>query len=371
MPPSAATTRSSSVIALAIHVTSWCSTRPRSAVTSPPPPRRSMRAPSVVAVVGDRPAVRDDDQLRAGRTSHDRDRSLAPGVVAGQEVEEHEPVAQQARRQEVPANVLLALSARARASAGSRRISMHAWAHSSTESTSQPVSPSSIWATIPPTRPATVGRALPERLGHRQAEALLRIDFWISASRVHLERVHLDRADVVHVAQDVDVRIAVGVLDGAVVVVPAFRVVVRHRADERELHLGKLLLHRAVGVDHAERVLPRIEARDLRQQRPLDVDAELVDDVRGVLGRERHVLRLQRVDRRRPDARSRQARRRAARTRAGGRSPRRSGAATAAARRTRPGSASRSRCGRARSTSPAARGNASIIAAGCGSWTIT
>ena len=36
---------------------------------------------------------------------------------------------------------------------------MHASAHSSIESTSQPVSPFSIWATIPPTRPATTGRA--------------------------------------------------------------------------------------------------------------------------------------------------------------------------------------------------------------------
>ena len=42
-PASAA--RSSSVIALAIQVTSWCCTRLRSAVTSPPPPRRG-RAPS-------------------------------------------------------------------------------------------------------------------------------------------------------------------------------------------------------------------------------------------------------------------------------------------------------------------------------------
>ena len=36
---------------------------------------------------------------------------------------------------------------------------MQASAHSVDESTSQPVTPSWIWSTIPPTRPATVGRA--------------------------------------------------------------------------------------------------------------------------------------------------------------------------------------------------------------------
>ena len=55
-------------------------------------------------------------------------------------------------------------------------------------------------------------------------------------------------------------------------------------------------------------------------QRPVDVDPELVDDVGGVLGRERHVLGGERIDRGRPDARGRQRRRRPGRTPAGGRS---------------------------------------------------
>src|SRR5439155_22158142 len=73
--------------------------------------------------------------------------------------------------------------------------------------------------------------SLPERLGHRQPEPLpdRLLDERLG---VDLEGVHLDRTDVVHVAQDVDVRIAVGMLDRAVVVLPALRVVVRHRADE-------------------------------------------------------------------------------------------------------------------------------------------
>src|SRR3712207_7131619 len=59
------------------------------------------------------------------------------------------------------------------------------------------------------------------------------------------------------------------------------------------LHDALPIFHLAVGVDHAQRVLPRIEAGDLRDQRPVDVDAELVDDVRRVLRREGHVLRVQ------------------------------------------------------------------------------
>ena len=66
-----------------------------------------------------------------------------------------------------------------------------------------------------------------------------------------------------------------------------------------------LLLDHAIGVDHSQRILPGVEARNLRDQRARDVDAELVDDVARVLRRERHVLRRERVDRRRPDRRHR------------------------------------------------------------------
>ena len=156
------------------------------------------------------------------------------------------------------------------------------------------------------------------------------------------------------------------------VVVPALRIVVRHRADERELHVRVPRAHEPPGLDHAERVLPRVEAGDLGDQRALDVDPELVDDVRGVLGREGHVLRGERVDRRRPDVRGRHRHRRCG-TYCAPVEDRRVVARRATARGTRapPGSASRGRCGSARSSgSPPDRASSSI-AAGCGSWTIT
>ena len=256
-------------------------------------------------------------------------------------LKQHEPVAQQPRHEEVPAHVLLAaqralprrgrvvedLEARLRALLGRVRVD-------------EPAGLAVLDLRRRSRRRGspTVGRVFQSAsVTVRPKPSLDRLlDHGV---RVHLEGVDLDRADVVQVREDVDVGVAVGVGDGAVVVVPALGVVVRHRADERELHVGMLGLDDPVGVDHAERVLPGVEARDLRQQRPLDVDPELVDDVGRVLGRERHVLRGQRVDRRRPDVGRRQARRRAARTPACGRSPRRSARATAAGSRARRGSA--------------------------------
>ena len=108
-----ATTRSSSVLALAIHVTSCCS---RSAAQSGDEPAAAApldpRA-ALVAVVGDRAAVRDDDQRAPARACQTVMMLARARVPAGQPVEEHQPVAQEARRQEVPAHVLLALAARA------------------------------------------------------------------------------------------------------------------------------------------------------------------------------------------------------------------------------------------------------------------
>ena len=248
---------------------------------------------------------------------------------------------------------------------------MQAAAHSSDESTSQPVSPSSICTTMPPTRPATVGRAF-QSASVTVSPKPSRIDFWITAAECTWKALtsteptllRFERMKMSRIAGRVARRCGCSTPSP-----PGSSCAIEPTS--ASCTSGKLLLHAPVGVDHAERVLPRVEARDLGEQRPLDVDPELVDDVGGVLGRERHVLRRQRVDRRRPDDAVGSSACLAARTRACGRSPRRSARATAAGSRARPGSASRGRCGSARSSARRELGKCSIIAAGCGSWTIT
>ena len=93
-----------------------------------------------------------------------------------------------------------------------------------------------------------------------------------------------------------------GVLAELSVDLPALGVVERHRADQRELQLGNLLTHELVGGDHAEGVLPGIEARDLRDQPPGQVDTDPVEDLAGRVIRDVEVLRAERVDRRRDRA---------------------------------------------------------------------
>ncbi len=140
---------------------------------------------------------------------------------------------------------------------------MHASAHS-VRGVDQPAGHAVLDLVDDPADPPGDRRPrLPQRLADRQpepfADRLLQ-----HGGGVHLEGVDLDRADVVQVREDVDVGIAGGVADGLVVEVPALGIVVRHRPDERELDLGVPLLDHAIGVDHAERVLPRIEAGNLR-----------------------------------------------------------------------------------------------------------
>ena len=162
------------------------------------------------------------------------------------------------------------------------------------------MTPSSICSGMPPTSPADDRPRLPDRLRDGQPEALARrfLDHHVG---VRLERVDLDRADVVEVAEDVDVGVVVGMRERGVEEVPPFRIVARHRPDERELDVAVGRLHDPVAVDHAERVLPRVEARDLAHERPRGVDAQLVADVGRFVGGERHVLGREWIDRGRDD----------------------------------------------------------------------
>src|SRR5919109_2345409 len=319
-PPSAsaATARSSSVVALAIQVTSCSSTRLRSAVTRPPPPRLATRRPSASCsyVTGPRletmmsfrrpptgrhPTPGEFDG-RSGCAGGNRHELGLAGVVPRQAVEERQPVPQEARREEVLADVLLAAPA-APPRLLRRLEDLTAGRRALLDRVDEPPGLTVLDLRRDPADTAGDGRPrLPESLRHGQAEPLAN-RLLQHCRRVDLERVDLDGADVVEVREDEDVGVACGVLDGLVVVLPAFGVVVRHRADERELDARMHVPHASEGVDHAERVLPRIEPGDLREERPVDVDPELVDDVGGVLGRECHVLRRQWIDRRRPDER--------------------------------------------------------------------
>jgi hypothetical protein len=82
---------------------------------------------------------------------------------------------------------------------------------------------------------------------------------------------------------------------------PPLGVVGGHRPDERELDLRHFLADQSERVDNPLRILPGIEARDLADQGSVSVDPELLADECGVLGREGHVLRGQRIDRGRND----------------------------------------------------------------------
>ncbi len=145
--------------------------------------------------------------------------------------------------------------------------------------------------------------ALPHRLGHDQPEPLTcrLLDHHVTA---RLERVDLQRvgqvvaAQPVQRAQHVDVGVVPGVGEGRGVELQALRVVVRHVAHQRQLHVRHALLHQPVGVDHAQRVLPRIEPGDLGHQRPAAGDPEpALQDVTGQRPGQPLVLRRQRVDR--------------------------------------------------------------------------
>src|SRR5450759_2492811 len=106
---------------------------------------------------------------------------------------------------------------------GSARTWRHRSAHWAADLTRYPVTPSSICSGIPPTSPPMVGRAF-------------------------------HSPDVVEVGQDEHVGVGTHVLDHLLEILPALRIVARHRSDESELHGGVLRLDGTVDVDDPQRV---------------------------------------------------------------------------------------------------------------------
>src|ERR1044071_7759203 len=112
-PSSSETATSSSVIAEAIQSASRWETRPESAVTRPPPPRRSVLFPLSSRSNWSGPRL---ETMISGEESTPQRLRVDPrgleglGVEVGQQTE---PVAQQSRREELAAGVFLASEAKA------------------------------------------------------------------------------------------------------------------------------------------------------------------------------------------------------------------------------------------------------------------
>src|SRR3954454_25136566 len=111
-PVSSATATSSSVIAEAIQSASRWRTRSESAVTRPPPPRRTVRSP--FSSRSNWAGPRFETMIR-GELATPRGYGRGSGVEIADQAE---PVPQQARREELAAGVLLAVAAEALAQAG-------------------------------------------------------------------------------------------------------------------------------------------------------------------------------------------------------------------------------------------------------------
>src|SRR5262249_21211376 len=286
---SSATMTSSWVIADAIQSACRWETRPESAVTRPPPPRWTIRFPfsSCPNSAGPRLETMVSGYFSATPPLYQAGPELLPTSASWslerQIREDPDPVEQQARAQEPLTRALLAGPSQP---ATEFRVEQDVdAAPGSLLRRGDQVAVLAVDdlqrdpADIPPDRRAP----LPERLGHCQPEALpdrLLHDH----VGLGLERVHLDRSDVVEVVEDLDVRIRPGVLEGPVEELPALRVIGGHRADQRQLHLRDLLRHQPVRVDHPDRVLPGVEAGDLGDHRAVHVDSELVADEGRVVG---------------------------------------------------------------------------------------
>lgn len=111
-----------------------------------------------------------------------------------------------------------------------------------------------------------------------------------------MKGIHLHASPAGQVCEHKQIRIVRGFLFHPIQTLPPFRVVPGHGADEHELHCGKVLFDQAIGMHHAERILPRIKARDLQKQRPDRIHTGIRNDAAAQIGRQLHVLGRQRID---------------------------------------------------------------------------
>src|SRR5581483_5792906 len=106
----------------------------------------------------------------------------------------------------------------------------------------------------------------------------------------------LDVAHPGEVGEDVDLGVAPCRALDLAVDRPTLWIVQRHGADQRELQAGYLVLDESIGGDDAERVLPGIEAADLRDQGTVHVDADPLEQATSKVAVELDVLRALGVD---------------------------------------------------------------------------
>src|SRR5262249_2340259 len=194
------TRMSSSVIADAIQSAPRWATRPLSAVTSPPPPRCTVRSPTSSRWNSAGPRLETITRRRSGLTRASR----CPSQL--ELPEQLEPVAQEPRRQEHLARVLLAGPPQAFRQLG---VAQNAegplrglLGRGDQESRLSVLDLKRDAANVP----GDHGAHLPHRLGDGQAEPLAQ-RLLHDHIGLGLEGVHLDRAHVVEVVEDLDVGI--------------------------------------------------------------------------------------------------------------------------------------------------------------------
>ena len=127
---------------------------------------------------------------------------------------------------------------------------------------------------MPPGVASDDGLAFPHGLGDREAEALAQRFLQHDVGR-GLQGVDGPVA-VVARRQHVDVRVSLGRLAHLLSTISPSGSSAALPAGQHQLQAGNELLGQSVGLDDSQRVLEPVETRDLQDDRPLRVDAELL-----------------------------------------------------------------------------------------------